>query len=43
MMEEWYDEAWIALKRALVVDPNYTIAKNNLGVILNFADIHSQI
>jgi tetratricopeptide (TPR) repeat protein len=30
VMQERYDEAETALKRALVIDPEYTIAKNNL-------------
>src|SRR6266566_2089959 len=30
MMQERYDEAEEALRRALVIDPEYTIAKNNL-------------
>ena len=33
MMQERYDEAEEALKRALVVDPKYTIAKNNLSLV----------
>jgi len=31
MMQERYDEAEAALKRALVIDPEYTLAKNNLA------------
>ncbi len=31
MMQERYDEAEAALKRALAIDPDYTIAKNNLA------------
>jgi len=33
MMQERYDEAEAALKRALVIDPKYTIAKNNLAAL----------
>jgi tetratricopeptide (TPR) repeat protein len=33
MMQERYDEAEVALKRALEIDPDYTIAKNNLVVL----------
>ncbi len=33
MMQERYDEAEAALKRALEIDPKYTIAKNNLVVL----------
>ncbi len=33
MMQERYDEAEAALKRALVMDPRYTLAKNNLGAL----------
>jgi tetratricopeptide (TPR) repeat protein len=33
MMQERYDEAEAALKRALVIDPGYTIAKNNLKTL----------
>jgi tetratricopeptide (TPR) repeat protein len=33
MMQERYDEAEEALKRALVIDPHYTIAKNNLAML----------
>lgn len=33
MMQERYDEAEAALRRALVVDPKYTIAKNNLVLL----------
>ena len=33
MMQERYDEAEEALKRALVIDPKYTIAKNNLAAL----------
>src|SRR6266550_8902305 len=33
MMQERYDEAEAALKRALVIDPRYTLAKNNLVVL----------
>ena len=33
MMQERYDEAEVALKRALEIDPEYTIAKNNLVVL----------
>jgi tetratricopeptide (TPR) repeat protein len=33
MMQEHYDEAEAALKRALVIDPHYTIAKNNLATL----------
>jgi Tfp pilus assembly protein PilF len=32
MMQERYDEA--ALKRALVIDPRYTLAKSNLAALL---------
>ncbi|HEX3643865.1 MAG TPA: tetratricopeptide repeat protein [Ktedonobacteraceae bacterium] len=31
MMQERYDEAEVAWKRALVIDPEYTLAKNNLA------------
>jgi len=34
MMQERYDEAEEALKRALVIDPNYSIAKKQLGINL---------
>ncbi|GAC1345910.1 MAG: hypothetical protein NVSMB27_08660 [Ktedonobacteraceae bacterium] len=33
IMQERYDEAEAALKRALVIDPHYTIAKNNLATL----------
>ncbi len=33
MMQERYDEAEAALKRALVIDPKYTLAKDNLVVL----------
>src|SRR5437660_11006443 len=33
MMQERYDEAEAALKRALVIDPRYDLAKNNLAVL----------
>lgn len=33
MMQERYDEAEAALKRALVIDPRYTLAKSNLGAL----------
>ena len=33
MMQERYDETQAALKRALVIDPKYTIAKNNLAAL----------
>ena len=33
MMQERYDEAEAALKRALAIDPKYTIAKNNLAAL----------
>ena len=33
LMQERYDEAEVALKRALVIDPEYTIAKNNLAML----------
>jgi tetratricopeptide (TPR) repeat protein len=33
MMQERYDEAEVALKRALEIDPDYTIAENNLVVL----------
>ena len=33
MMQERYDEAEEALKRALVIDPKYAIAKNNLAAL----------
>jgi len=33
MMQERYDEAEAALKRALVIDPQYTLAKNNLDAL----------
>ena len=33
MMQERYDEAEAALKRALVIDRRYTIAKNNLKLL----------
>ena len=33
MMQERYDEAEAALKRALVIDPQYTLAKNNLAAL----------
>ncbi len=33
MMQERYDEAEAALKRALVMDPQYTLAKNNLAAL----------
>lgn len=36
MMQERYDEAEAALKRALVIDPKYTIAKNNLAALPEF-------
>ncbi len=33
MMQERYDEAEAALKRALVIDPQYTLAKSNLTAL----------
>ncbi|HEX3640498.1 MAG TPA: tetratricopeptide repeat protein, partial [Ktedonobacteraceae bacterium] len=33
MMQERYDEAEAALQRALVIDPKYSIAKNNLAAL----------
>ena len=33
MMQERYDEAEVALKHALTIDPKYTIAKNNLALL----------
>jgi Flp pilus assembly protein TadD len=33
MMQERYDEAKVALKRALVIDPRYTLAKSNLAAL----------
>lgn len=33
LMQERYDEAEAALKRALVIDPRYTLAKNNLAML----------
>jgi tetratricopeptide (TPR) repeat protein len=33
MMQERYDEAEAALKRALVIDPRYTLAKSNLAAL----------
>lgn len=33
MMQERYDEAEAALKRALVIDPKYALAKNNLAML----------
>jgi tetratricopeptide (TPR) repeat protein len=33
LMQERYDEAEAALRRALAVDPKYTIAKNNLALL----------
>jgi tetratricopeptide (TPR) repeat protein len=33
LMQERYDEAEAALKRALAIDPHYTIAKNNLAML----------
>ena len=33
MMQERYDEAEAALKRALDIDPKYTIAKQNLAAL----------
>jgi len=33
MMQERYDEAEAALRRALVIDPRYKIAKNNLAML----------
>jgi len=33
MMQERYDEAEVALKRALVIDPKYAIAKRNLAAL----------
>ena len=33
MMQERYDEAEAALNRALVIDPNYAIAKRNLAAL----------
>jgi tetratricopeptide (TPR) repeat protein len=35
MMQQRYDEAEAALKRALEIDPQYTIAKNNLTSLAN--------
>jgi tetratricopeptide (TPR) repeat protein len=36
MMQERYDEAEAALKRAIAMDPTYTIAKNNLAALPEF-------
>jgi tetratricopeptide (TPR) repeat protein len=36
MMQERYDAAETALKRALEIDPKYTIAKNNLAALPEF-------
>jgi tetratricopeptide (TPR) repeat protein len=36
MMQERYDEAESALKRAIAIDPKYTIAKNNLAALPEF-------
>src|SRR6266699_2263568 len=33
LMQERYDEAEAALKRALVIDPTYTLAKDNLELL----------
>ena len=33
MMQEHYDEAEAALRRALEIDPQYTLAKNNLAAL----------
>jgi hypothetical protein len=33
MMQERYDEAEAALKRALLIDPHYTLAKTNLSAL----------
>jgi tetratricopeptide (TPR) repeat protein len=33
MMQQRYDEAEAALRRALAIDPKYTIAKNNLAML----------
>ena len=33
LMQERYDEAEAALKRALVIDPQYTLAKDNLAML----------
>ena len=33
MMQERYNEAEAALKRALVMDPGYTLAKKNLAAL----------
>ncbi len=33
MMQERYDEAEAALKRALVIDPRYKLAKSNLAAL----------
>lgn len=33
LMQERYDESEEALRHALVIDPNYTIAKNNLALL----------
>ena len=33
LMQERYDEAEAALKRALVIDPTYTLAKDNLALL----------
>ena len=33
MMQERYDEAETALKQALVIDPTYTLAANNLTAL----------
>lgn len=33
MMQERYNEAEAALKRALIMDPHYTLAKNNLAAL----------
>ncbi len=36
IMQERYDEAEAALRRALVIDPKYTLAKNNLAALPEF-------
>ena len=36
LMQERYDEAEAALRRALAIDPKYTIAKNNLALLPEF-------
>ncbi|EFH89138.1 hypothetical protein Krac_10674 [Ktedonobacter racemifer DSM 44963] len=36
MMQERYDEAEVALKRALGIDPTYTLVKSNLAAFPGF-------